>query len=231
MKCLIFIFNDNNTSEEIVAHFLRKEIESCDDTTELFRNDSIASKFYMQWGRIFGMKYLFKLLAPFSQQVQSSDSSVIDLLQLNIDLDDDTIDVDTNAYKLQFVASKVVNTIFKSGDIIPRYYWVIYFNIRDFRILFNALLQNSEDDLFYFASSGLLYNNLIIPALLMPDYYGILPKAPNENTQRTLKLMSSLIQNIADKRVPQGAEYLNSLTGFIQRCIDKSEVFCKSLVV
>lgn len=65
----------------------------------------------------------------------------------------------------------------------------------------------------------------------MPDYYGILHKVPNDNTKHILRLMSKLFKNIADKRVPHDAQYLNALTGFVQRCIDRNEAFCTSLMV
>lgn len=198
---------------------------------------------FKQWSKMHGMRYLFDNLAVFTQQIEAANISDtgIDLLQLDIEVDenkaDGEVDIESNAYKLQFVTTKVFSAILSSAESIPRFVEMTYLTFRDFRIMFSTVNEGMADkiefseDAKYSAIGGLYFLRFLIPSIFAPHAYGLLPEPPCEKTQRTLILVSKVIQNIANMTMPKKEPFMLALSSFIGRSIPKVKGFYNKLVV
>lgn len=59
-KAIIYVYESNNHSVDIIKHFITREVQSSDTEGSLFRSNSIVSKMASHYGKMIGKHSLFR---------------------------------------------------------------------------------------------------------------------------------------------------------------------------
>jgi len=235
---LIYIANDSEKMLELVLVAIETEINNTEFDNTIFRGNSLASKMFKTYSRLFGLPYIFNTLARAIRQLAASDEiehkdsnkddDVIsfELLDINMELDD-TKEVkedirEENAIQLKILSEKLYQCIITSKKEMPG----------QFSQIFSAVKQGIErkfpgnHQAIYNAVGGLYFLRFVIPSIFAPHYYGLLKEPPTPTNQRNLVLLSKVLQSIANMVQPGTKEgFMETMSGYIDKKIGSIKTF------
>ncbi|EFC49209.1 rasGTPase-activating protein [Naegleria gruberi] len=175
------------TSVEFVKSAISVEVDSAESAGTLFRRNSLSSKLVTLFFKVFGLRYLTKTIKPFLMKLIKENKSY--------EIDDEKVasDIaDKNAELLKGICDEVLNLIINSKYECPP-------QIRE------VLAHTFEESEQKYAASGelcvggLLFLRFFCPALVTPQLFGLIKDSPPKNVQRTLTLLTKILQNIANQ--------------------------------
>jgi len=87
-----------------------------------------------------------------------------------------------------------------------------------------------DDSVLFSSLSGLFFLRFFIPAIFSPQMYGLVEENPNPELQRTLIIVSKVIQSCANRTLPGDKEpYLLPMHDFISKKFAKVEQFFNTI--
>jgi hypothetical protein len=244
-RALTHFYDWHKKSVEYGVLFVSDEVKRNKSENTIFRNNSMASKWFKFYSKIVGVEYLFNELARFIYELnkisevrsaQSEDTangkkpqltSSKSLLSLEMEVDPNKFgdggftDSEANVYQLILACQKVFTAIRTSIKSIPVEFKIVFQGMRE--AIMNKF--NSEDAILK-AIGGFFYLRFICPAITAPHAYGLLQAPPNAVSQRQLVLIGKVIQNLANMTMPGAKEtFMQELNDFFSRNIPKMKLF------
>jgi hypothetical protein len=254
-RSLTHFYQFHHKSVQYGTLFVTTEVLRNKSENTIFRNDSMASKWFKFYCKIVGVRYIFNELARFiyelnkisevrakatettdsmaSQSSKPQLSSSKSLLSLEMEVDPNKYgdsaftDSEANVYQLILACQKVFTAIRTSLSDIPKEFKIVFQSMRE--AIMNKF--NSEEAILK-AVGGFLFLRYICPAITAPHAYGLLPAPPNNVAQRQLVLIGKVIQNLANRTMPGAKEtFMLQLNDFFIRNIPKVRLFYDELLV
>lgn len=234
-QSLIYVFESNNRSIELLSSFVSREMREAESETTLFRAQSYACKMFKVYSKMVGIPYLWKTLGHFINEIAYADASVVmsnrdRLIPQNIEIEidptrlDDPSDEDINKLQLLLVTSKIFKALIKSIDDFPMGIRVICHDI------FNQVKEKYPELEFKYLGS-FIFLRFICPAITAPHSYGLLKEPPSDKVQRQLILVSKILQNLANGiQFGKKEEFMKKMNEFIETNIEKLQEFLEQLV-
>jgi hypothetical protein len=174
----------------------------------------MASKMFNTYCKMVGLEYLWQTLGLIMYELAAISKTEEDdkaiMLKTSMEVDpnrmEENEDVFTNQLQLKLFAHKLWKAIIASEKKVPRFASKdaisdgIY---RDFLELFHVVATEipnkfSDPTATYKGVGGFFFLRLICPAITNPHVYGLLQQSPNEVMQRSLVLLSKILQNISN---------------------------------
>ncbi|KAL9654576.1 hypothetical protein ABK040_006640 [Willaertia magna] len=179
--------DSKRTSVDLVKSAISVEIACAESAGTLFRRNSLSSKLVTLFFKVFGLRYLTKTIKPFLIKLIKENKS--------IEIDDEKVSTEIaekNAELLKGLCQNVLDIIFNSKKECP-------IQIRD--VLTHTLKKTEEKypNCGELCVGGLLFLRFICPSLVTPQLFGLIKDSPPKNAQRTLTLITKILQNIANQ--------------------------------
>eukprot|EP01122_Echinamoeba_exundans_P015110 TRINITY_DN703_c0_g1_i2.p1 TRINITY_DN703_c0_g1~~TRINITY_DN703_c0_g1_i2.p1 ORF type:complete len:1930 (-),score=307.00 TRINITY_DN703_c0_g1_i2:3006-8795(-) len=241
-RALCHVYEWHKKSVEYGVLFVTDEVSRNLEENTIFRNNSMASKWFKFYCKIIGIKYLFDHLARFIYELnkiseekgQASEDTTggKSLLSLEMEVDpnkfgnDAFTDSEANVYQLILACQKVFTAFRTSIDKIPPEFKEIFSSMRE-----SIVNKFKSDDAVLKAVGGFFFLRFACPAITAPHAYGLLENPPNESCQRQLVLIGKVIQNLANMTMPGAKEqFMQQLSDFFSRNIPKMRQFYNDLL-
>jgi hypothetical protein len=216
-RSLTHFLEFNGKSVEYGSLFITDEVGRNQFENTIFRNNSMASKWFKFYSKIVGVKYLFNTLARFiyelnkiselSAKAKGKRNTTIgsgqSLLSIEMEVDPDRFgesaltDSEANVYQLILTCQKVFHVIRQSVKDIPKEFKIVFQSINS-----SVMEKFNSKDAILKAVGGFFFLRFIGPAITAPHAYGLLENPPNENAQRQLVLIGKVMQNLANMTMP-----------------------------
>jgi hypothetical protein len=212
-RALCHVYEWHKKSVEYGVLFVTDEVSRNKEENTIFRNNSMASKWFKFYCKIIGIKYLFDHLARFIYELnkiseekgQTAEDTTggKSLLSLEMEVDpnkfgnDAFTDSEANVYQLILACQKVFTAFRTSIDKVPPEFKEIFSSMRE-----SIVNKFKSDDAVLKAVGGFFFLRFACPALTAPHAYGLLENPPNESCQRQLVLIGKVIQNLANMTMP-----------------------------
>ncbi|KAL0486254.1 Ras GTPase-activating protein [Acrasis kona] len=213
------LVQDLDLSYEICKHAIRIQVKSCERTQQLLRSNSAATKLVSQYMNIYGLEYLKKVLGPLTLEICNKDE--------NLEADPSRVGKDqsanSNLSKILDYAQKYVNTMISMVDEIP-------YPIRKLCCHLVEQIRQKDfldqtNDVAVTGVSGLFFLRFICPALTSPQFYKIVPNAPQRNALRSLILIGKILQQTVNNVPFSKEQYMLPANQFIEANLSKLNVF------
>jgi len=244
---LVLFYQSEGKAVDFMISAMKEEVKTTETEKTLFRNNSMVSKMFKMFSKIVGLPYLFDTLALVINQLkvlgerkkgQDDEEKGADLFDVDMEVDtthgrgDKQLDEDAiaaNAQQLALVCQKLFGAIRNSIDRLPKPFLVIFQEM--------AKLVKDKfppgDEAIQNGLSGFLFLRFISPAITAPMLYGLTKDTPSPSQQRSLVLISKVMQSLANCQVPGKKEaYMEALNSFIRGNIEKmKELYGRLLTV
>eukprot|EP01094_Clydonella_sp_ATCC50884_P004153 TRINITY_DN1322_c0_g1_i1.p1 TRINITY_DN1322_c0_g1~~TRINITY_DN1322_c0_g1_i1.p1 ORF type:complete len:781 (+),score=131.90 TRINITY_DN1322_c0_g1_i1:80-2344(+) len=191
-KSLVAIFGANCDEVRFLEALTRHEIENTPNPDIIFRGNSGVTKAVDAFMKQVGHHYLQQVLF---QQIQA-----IYALKKPLEIDEMRIEkgesIKRNLQKLNSVCGEVISTIFGAADGMPGPMRAVFRNIStQVRAKYDAEQLEAVQ---YTAISGFLFLRFFVPALMTPVLFELADQHAPNHTERTLKLVAKITQNLAN---------------------------------
>jgi hypothetical protein len=212
-RALCHVYEWHKKSVEYGVLFVTDEVSRNLEENTIFRNNSMASKWFKFYSKIIGIKYLFDHLARFVYELNKISEEKTgrtedttggkSLLTLEMEVDpskfgnDAFTDSEANVYQLILACQKVFTAFRTSIGKIPPEFKEIFSSMRE-----SIVNKFKSDDAVLKAVGGFFFLRFACPAITAPHAYGLLENPPNESSQRQLVLIGKVIQNLANMTMP-----------------------------
>ncbi|KAJ5069601.1 neurofibromin [Anaeramoeba ignava] len=207
-RSLLYIFEANGESPQLLKYFITKEVSTCDDGDLLFRGYSMASKLWGAYCHLaYGINYIHGSLSETVHELMVSQDMA------NIELDPNRIDTDTtptvNKYNLMAAVQAIFSSILKNVDNFPPQFRFVLSHLKE------EVLHKFPDRVSQ-SLGGMVVLRYFSPAITASDEFGLLKEPPSDELLRTLILVAKVLQNLANGTL-FGAkeEYMNTVNDFI----------------
>jgi hypothetical protein len=207
-RSLLYVFEANGESTQLLKYFIEKEIATCDDGDLLFRGYSMASKMWSGFCHLaFGVRFLHTSLAqPMYELMKEHEAQDV---EMNPDRVDDESRINVNKYNLMAAAQTIFRSITSHSDDIPPQFRFILSHVK-------TEVAKKFPDRVYQSIGGMIILRYYTPAITASDEYGILKEEPSDSLLRTLVLVAKVLQNLANGTLfGVKEEYMSTLNDFI----------------
>jgi hypothetical protein len=246
-EALTYIYEYRGVIVGRLLTLINQEILRAMDENVLFRSNSIASRMFKFYSKIIGLKYLFGVLAPFVVQMnmlsmdrrkkgtvdddKTATTTNLSLMSIDIEVDPDQMardlddgETEANLLQLLLICQRMFNALRHSIPRVPT----------EFKKIFRSMLigisaKFASDDTLLRGIGGFFFLRFYCVAIPIPQYYGILDKAPNHVCQRQLVLIAKLMQNLANLTMPS-EKFLASAGDFFTKNFPKMRKFYMDLI-
>ncbi|XP_022102005.1 ras GTPase-activating protein 3-like isoform X1 [Acanthaster planci] len=200
-KPLIRLFHHHNAVVALIKSLARQEVSETSDPNTIFRGNSLASKCIDEYMRMEGLHYLYDTLRDLLESIYDERKPCeIDPSKLK---DGDSLD--TNLGNLRQYVEKAYQAIVDSAIGCPIGLCECFYAIKE-----AAQKRFPEDpDVKYSAVSGFVFLRFFAPAILSPTLFHLRKDNPDEQTSRTLKMVSKAIQTIGNHVNPDKLSNVN----------------------
>jgi len=215
---MIYVNATNGHCIDMMMSLVDQEVESVPNTTQLFRGNSLATKAFRAYSRMFGLNYLWMTLSRFMHELnhlstkgkkkdddggQGEDADKgVSILSTEFEVDPSKLaagaDEESQTYMLSQRARQLVLCIINSTQYLPP-------ELRSFAIKLRTRVTERFPDADHIAIGGTYFLRFICPSVIAPHSYGILltadrktPVVPNDSLQRQLVLLGKVLQNLAN---------------------------------
>eukprot|EP01107_Rhizomastix_libera_P009692 TRINITY_DN2581_c0_g1_i4.p1 TRINITY_DN2581_c0_g1~~TRINITY_DN2581_c0_g1_i4.p1 ORF type:complete len:1919 (-),score=475.92 TRINITY_DN2581_c0_g1_i4:24-5054(-) len=210
---LVYLFEQKGLGLQFILSLIHHEVQETESIHVLFRSNSNAAKCFRVYARMIGLEYLFSVLAPLLRRlildefnddvkvvVKGSDSGIdmgnqsslkADSIELNPDLIDGDVDMETNILSLQVVCHRFASSLMKTKHLCPL----------QFKQLCTCIAAEVKEK---FPSSpvsvsiaSFMFLRFFVAGISVPETFGILPKSPSKALRRKLILISKVVSSIS----------------------------------
>ncbi|KAH3745089.1 hypothetical protein Pelo_13497 [Pelomyxa schiedti] len=196
-EALATIHLSYGVANNLIKWAINEEIKETTKAETLFRNNSLATRMMNVYYRKYGRDYLRFCLGPFFSQVTARDFN----LQLSGHLTQlsapEGVDLNASVTRLTGILQDLCDKIFASKEACPMILRQIFHHV------YTEVAKKSPQ-IKTIAVGGFLFLRFLCPAVLTPDTAGILPEKPNEQSMKTVMMISTLLQKLAN-----GVEFAN----------------------
>eukprot|EP00002_Diphylleia_rotans_P025133 TRINITY_DN4977_c0_g1_i1.p1 TRINITY_DN4977_c0_g1~~TRINITY_DN4977_c0_g1_i1.p1 ORF type:complete len:729 (-),score=121.13 TRINITY_DN4977_c0_g1_i1:921-3107(-) len=219
-KSLVRVFQSCGDTLRLLKFSIKREVAATESANTLFRSNSMSSKLLSHFSRMAGTQYLCHVLKPHLQIIYSKNIGIeIDPHKLK-----DKISIrDAQVKQLRTWCQAVFDSIIQSVGESPQ----------SFRIICNHL-QSEVGKRFpekrVISVGSFIFLRYFCPAIVAPHAFGLMKKSPSEDVQRTLILISKVLQNLANCTDFGGKEeWMAPMNIFIQENQTRLHVYCNTM--
>uniref|UniRef100_A0A673WT45 Neurofibromin n=1 Tax=Salmo trutta TaxID=8032 RepID=A0A673WT45_SALTR len=217
-RVLVTLFDSRHLLYQLLWNMFSKEVELADSMQTLFRGNSLASKIMTFCFKVYGATYLQKLLEPLLRGVITAPEW--QLISFEVDptrLEQSEILEENQRNLLQITKRFFLAIINSSTEFPPQLRSVCHCL---FQVVSQRFPQNSIG-----AVGSAMFLRFINPAIVSPYEAGILDKKPPPRIERGLKLMSKILQSIANHVLFTKEEHMRPFNDFVKSNFDAARRF------
>eukprot|EP01088_Endostelium_zonatum_P013681 TRINITY_DN2843_c1_g1_i5.p1 TRINITY_DN2843_c1_g1~~TRINITY_DN2843_c1_g1_i5.p1 ORF type:complete len:401 (+),score=106.21 TRINITY_DN2843_c1_g1_i5:74-1276(+) len=181
---VVYIYCNNDKMEDLIQYTVNKEIGNAKNETDLFKEDSVLVSIYINYTKLIGLQYLWRLLADTLYDVSEVQSRTFSSSHHKEEDDDKFMDVLHLKLAAQAVFNRMKTTPFP-------------FLLKMFLLTIKTDIDEEYSHLSNSVLATFVLLRFICLAITNPKLYGLWKKNPNEKTLRCIVLLSKIIQNTA----------------------------------
>lgn len=215
------ILNDDELLKPYLTNIFYQEVELSDCMQTLFRGNCLASKIMSHCFRTFGSNYLKQLLQPHIGQLTDPNNKALNDIDQNtkkassFEIDsaklDQSGDINVNQKNLLDLTRLILDSILNSALEFPPKLNLLCICLRQ---VINEKYPNSGLDLR--AVGTVIFLRFINPAIVSPFEAGIVDIQLPPSNLRGLKLVSKILQNIANNVEFSKEEHMLPFNDFVR---------------
>uniref|UniRef100_A0AAY5F5P1 Neurofibromin n=1 Tax=Electrophorus electricus TaxID=8005 RepID=A0AAY5F5P1_ELEEL len=217
-RVLVTLFDSRHLLYQLLWNMFSKEVELADSMQTLFRGNSLASKIMTFCFKVYGATYLQKLLEPLLRGVITGP----EWQMISFEVDPTRLEpsevLEENQRNLLQMTSRFFLAITSSSCEFPPQLRSVCHCL--FQVVSQRFPQNSIG-----AVGSAMFLRFINPAIVSPYEAGILDKKPPPRIERGLKLMSKILQSIANHVLFTKEEYMRPFNDFVKSNFDAARRF------
>ncbi|XP_039197194.1 neurofibromin isoform X2 [Crotalus tigris] len=217
-RVLVTLFDSRHLLYQLLWNMFSKEVELADSMQTLFRGNSLASKIMTFCFKVYGATYLQKLLEPLLRTVITSPEWQLVSFEVDPTRLESSESLDSNQRSLLQMTEKFFHAIINSSTEFPPQLRSVCHCL--YQVVSQRFPQNSIG-----AVGSAMFLRFINPAIVSPYEAGILDKKPPPRIERGLKLMSKVLQSIANHVLFTKEEHMRPFNDFVKSNFDAARRF------
>ncbi|XP_018102486.1 neurofibromin isoform X2 [Xenopus laevis] len=238
-RVLVTLFDSRHLLYQLLWNMFSKEVELADSMQTLFRGNSLASKIMTFCFKVYGATYLQKLLEPLLRTfITSPEWQYVSFEVDSTRLDGNEV-LEENQRRLLQMTEKFFHAIINSTNEFPtqlRSVCHCLYQATCHSLLSKATVKEKKENKKSVVSQRFPQNSIgavgsamflrfINPAIVSPYEAGILDKKPPPRLERGLKLMSKILQSIANHVLFTKEEHMRPFNEFVKSNFDAARRF------
>ncbi|XP_072548026.1 neurofibromin isoform X3 [Salminus brasiliensis] len=217
-RVLVTLFDSRHLLYQLLWNMFSKEVELADSMQTLFRGNSLASKIMTFCFKVYGAAYLQKLLEPLLRGVITTPEWQHISFEVDPTRLEPTENLDENQRNLLQITDRFFLAIINSSSEFPPQLRSVCHCL--YQVVSQRFPQNSIG-----AVGSAMFLRFINPAIVSPYEAGILDKKPPPRIERGLKLMSKILQSIANHVLFTKEEHMRPFNDFVKSNFDAARRF------
>uniref|UniRef100_A0A672MNZ6 Neurofibromin 1 n=2 Tax=Sinocyclocheilus grahami TaxID=75366 RepID=A0A672MNZ6_SINGR len=238
-RVLVTLFDSRHLLYQLLWNMFSKEVELADSMQTLFRGNSLASKIMTFCFKVYGAAYLQKLLEPLLRGIITTP----EWQQISFEVDPTRLEPAENLEENQKNLLQITDRFFlaiinSSNEFPPQLRSVCHclYQATCHSLLNKATVKEKKENKKSVVSQRFPQNSIgavgsamflrfINPAIVSPYEAGILDKKPPPRIERGLKLMSKILQSIANHVLFTKEEHMRPFNDFVKSNFDAARRF------
>ncbi|XP_039680883.1 neurofibromin isoform X6 [Perca fluviatilis] len=236
-RVLVTLFDSRHLLYQLLWNMFSKEVELADSMQTLFRGNSLASKIMTFCFKVYGAAYLQKLLEPLLRGVITTPEHI------SFEVDPTRLEqgenLEDNQRNLLQITERFFQAIIGSSSEFPpqlRSVCHCLYQATCHSLLNKATVKEKKENKKAVVSQRFPQNSIgavgsamflrfVNPAIVSPYEAGILDKKPLPRIERGLKLMSKILQSIANHVLFTKEEHMRPFNDFVKSNFDSARRF------
>ncbi|KAI7793670.1 putative neurofibromin [Triplophysa rosa] len=238
-RVLVTLFDSRHLLYQLLWNMFSKEVELADSMQTLFRGNSLASKIMTFCFKVYGATYLQKLLEPLLRRVLTGS----EWQMLSFEVDSTRLEAGESLEENQRNLLRMTDRFFQaimnsSGEFPPQLRSVCHClfqatchsllskaSVKDRKEMRKAVVSQRFPQNSIGAVGSAMFLRFVNPAIVSPYEAGILHKKPPPRIERGLKLMSKILQSIANHVLFTKEEHMRPFNDFVKSNFDAARRF------
>nr|XP_046169942.1 neurofibromin isoform X4 [Oncorhynchus gorbuscha] len=238
-RVLVTLFDSRHLLYQLLWNMFSKEVELADSMQTLFRGNSLASKIMTFCFKVYGAAYLQKLLEPLLKGVVTTP----EWHNISFEVDTTRLEQSENLEENQRNLLQITDRFFlaiinSSSEFPPQLRSVCHclYQATCHSLLTKATVKDRKENKKAVVSQrfpqdsigavgSAMFLRFINPAIVSPYEAGILDEKPPPRVERGLKLMSKILQSIANHVLFTKEEHMRPFNDFVKSNFDAARRF------